>query len=192
MARVNKYSEEEILEGCRRNDRQFQEVFYKQHFDMMYGLCNSRIRDNEEAMLVVNDAFLRAFRKIDLYRKKGSIGAWLRRILFNAIADYYRKAKPPSAEAELLEKASKVLVLNGTAVTDLYYDDLVKLINELPPTTGKVFTLYAIDGYSHADIAEILGIAEGSSKWQLHQARKILKTKLSHYELSDKKLKLKA
>ena len=185
------YSEDEILEGCRKNDRHFQEVFYKKHFDMMFGLCKSRIRDGEEAMLVVNDAFLKAFKNIGQYSHKGSVGAWLRRILFNAIADYYRKIKPTHMAEELVEKVNKVLVLNGQALNDLYFEDLVRLIEEMPNTTREVFTLFAVDGYTHADIAEKLGIPEGSSKWQLHQARKLLKAKLERLDRSDQKLKLR-
>nr|MBS0038202.1 RNA polymerase sigma factor [Saprospiraceae bacterium] len=184
-------SEEELLEGCRKNDRALQEQFYKLHFDALYGICLSRIKDKEEAMLVVNNAFLRVFKKIELYNGSGSLGAWMRRILFNAISDYYRSLNYTKNSSQAIENINRVLVLKSTALSDLYYEDIIQLVNQLPETTREVFTLFAIDGYPHSDIAEILNIPEGSSKWQLHQARKILKAKLLQSNAIQPRLNLK-
>ncbi|TVR81740.1 MAG: RNA polymerase sigma factor [Saprospirales bacterium] len=183
-------SEEELLEGCRKNKRDLQEVFYKRHFDMMYGIAKSRIHDPEEAMMVVNNAFLRAFKKIDLYHAYGSLGAWLRRLLFNAIADYYRSRSNGKKSSEVVEHVNQRLILNPQALSDLYYKDLIDMVRQLPDITRDVFTLFAIEGFSHSDIAELLDIPEGSSKWQLHQARKILKAKLAQRDEMDRKLKI--
>ena len=185
-------SERELLEGCRQNNRAIQEQFYKLHFNAMYGICLSRIKDKEEAMLVVNNAFLRIFKKIDLYSGSGSLEAWMRRILFNAISDYYRSPNYTQNSSQFIENLNRVLVLNSTALSHLYYDDLIHLVNQLPETTKEVFTLFAIEGYAHSDIAEILNIPEGSSKWQLHQARKILKAKLLQSKAMQPRLKLKS
>ena len=183
-------TEEELLDGCRENKRDLQEIFYKRHFDMMYGIAKSRINDPEEAMMVVNNAFLRAFKKIELYRAYGSLGAWLRRLLFNAIADYYRSRSNGKESPETVENIGKRLIMNSPALSDLYYKDLIDIVRQLPDLTRDVFTLFAIEGFSHSDIAEMLDIPEGSSKWQLHQARKILKAKLAQRDEMDRKLKV--
>lgn len=157
---------------------------------MMYGIAKSRINDPEEAMMVVNNAFLRAFKKIELYRAYGSLGAWLRRLLFNAIADYYRSRSNGKESPETVENIGKRLIMNSPALSDLYYKDLIDIVRQLPDLTRDVFTLFAIEGFSHSDIAEMLDIPEGSSKWQLHQARKILKAKLAQRDEMDRKLKV--
>lgn len=186
-------SEEELIKGCRENNRQYQEVLYKRHFDMMYRISRNKIKDPEESMLVVNNAFLRAFKKMDLFQSTGSLGAWLRRILFNAIADYYRDSRRKNGKViDIMEKVQAVFTTHSSAISELYYEDLIKMINILPASTKEVFTLFAIEGFSHKEIAEKLNIPEGSSKWQLHQARKILKAELIKTAHLEQKLKVKS
>lgn len=179
MRRSIDISLEKLLEGCRKNDRQYQEIFYKKYFDRLFPLCLSRIKDQEEAMLVVNNAFLKAFKNIHQYSATGSLESWLRRILFNSIMDYFRKNKKHNGHADIMDKVGQLIPIASTANTDLYYSDLLDIISQLPLLSKEVFNLFAIEGYSHQDISEMLQIPEGTSKWHLHQARKLLKAKLA-------------
>jgi len=179
MEKPENISEEKLLEGCRKNDRAYQEVFYKKYFDVLYPLCLSRINDQEEAMLVVNNAFLKAFKNIHQYSASGALESWLRRILFNSVMDYYRKNKKHNGHADIMEKVGHLIPIASTANTDLYYSDLLDMVSQLPILSREVFNLFAIEGYSHQDISEMLQIPEGTSKWHLHQARKLLKAKLA-------------
>lgn len=190
MKKSDNISEEKLLEGCRKNDRKYQEIFYKKYFDLLYPLCLSRIHDSQETMLVVNNTFLKAFKNIHQYNGTGSLESWLRRILFNSVMDYFRKNKKHNGHSDIMEKVGQVIPIASTAQSDLYYADLLEMINQLPVLSKEVFHLFAIEGYSHQDIADMLQIPEGTSKWHLHQARKILKAKLTKNGHSVKVLKV--
>jgi len=120
----------------------------------------------------VNDGFLKVFKKLDTYQNKGSFEGWIRRIVFNCLSDYFKKEN----------KYLKFLILEerdrpqpSTNSDSLYYEDLLILIDQLPFSSSRVFKLYAIEGYSHKEIAKQLNISDGTSKWHLSEARKKLK-----------------
>lgn len=166
------YSEEQIIEGCRRNDRKFQEILYRRHFDTMVRMIRRFTRDEERVLEILNNGMLRVFQKIDSYAGTGSLEGWIRRIVYHSISDYFKK-ESRYLKFIVLEEAEKNY--NGSALDGLYYDDLLELLNDVPEKSRAVFSMYAIEGYSHKEIAEQLQISEGTSKWHLSNARNILK-----------------
>jgi len=131
-------------------------------------------------MLIVNDGFLKVFQKISSYEGKGSFEGWIRRICFRCLSDHFRKEKS-YLQFLVFEEFDKKEDSNG--LNDLYYEELLKMVEELPSATAKVFRLYAIEGFKHREIADMLDISEGTSKWHLSEARKKMqKLVRSHQE----------
>jgi len=123
-------------------------------------------------MLIINDGFLKVFKQINTFQNKGSFEGWIRRICFRCLSDHFRKEKS-YLQFLVFEDYDKSDQSN--ALNDMYYEELLELVNELPSATAKVFRLYAIDGFKHREIAELLKISEGTSKWHLSEARSRMK-----------------
>ena len=160
------------MEGCLRNDRQIQEQLYRTYFGSMIAMCMRHTSDREEAMTIVNNGFLRVFKKIDKYSFQGSFEGWIRRIVYHSVSDYFRNT---SNTLRFLEIDDRDKPMNSNALDNLYLEDLMYMVDDLPPATKEVFRLYAIEGYTHVEIAKLLEISEGTSKWHLSEARKKLK-----------------
>jgi RNA polymerase sigma-70 factor (ECF subfamily) len=182
MSKENPISERELVEGCVRNDRYFQEQLYRRFFPTMIQMCMRYASDRDEAMLIVNNGFLRVFQKIDTFAFKGSLEGWIRRLVFHSLSDHYKK-QPKNVHFLVWEEWDSRDTHN-TALPALYLEDLLGMVDQLPPATKDVFCLYAIDGYTHAEIAQRLGMSEGTSKWHLNAARKRLKDLIAQQNLS--------
>ena len=128
----------------------------------------------------MNNGYLRAFQKIKQYNFQGSFEGWLRKIIFHAVADYVKQNTRYSNQVLLIEKDQSVE--NGHA-EKLYYDQLLKLVQELPDATRNVFNMYVMEGFTHREISNIIGISEGTSKWHLSEGRRVLKEKIEKLEL---------
>ncbi|WP_235295912.1 RNA polymerase sigma factor [Portibacter marinus] len=167
-----KSSLDRIIEGCIKNKRKSQQELYNLYFPKMIAMCFRYTSDEDKAMMILNDGFLKVFKNIHTFEFKGSFEGWVRRLIFNCISDHFRKENKylKLMVFEEKEKRSDELVLDS-----LFYDDLLRLVNKLPGNTHKVFSLYAIEGFNHKEIAEMLDISEGTSKWHLSEARKKLK-----------------
>ena len=129
-------------------------------------------QDEDRAIMIVNDGFLTVFKKLDKYSGKGSLKAWIRRIVFNALSDHFRKE---NRYLKFIIFEEKDEVKTETALDNIYYEELLSMVDTLQETTRIVFTKYAIEGYSHKEIAAYLDMSEGNSKWHLHKARTKLK-----------------
>lgn len=175
------YTEQDIVQGCIKNERFFQEMLYRKYFQSMMQLCVRHTQDQDIAMQILNNGFLRVFKKLDTFSFKGSLEGWIRRIVFNCIADYYRKNKKQIRFLELVERDDTI---DSTALSHLYFEDIIALVNNLPPATKQVFMMYAVEGYLHREIATQLGISEGTSKWHLAAARKQLKRWIEQNKLT--------
>jgi RNA polymerase sigma factor (sigma-70 family) len=172
------YTEEEIVKGCVRNDRTFQEILYRRHYAVMMQMCmRYSNNDRERALEILNDGFLRVFKKLETFEFKGSLEGWIRRLVFHAISDYF-KANKQYMESVVFEEPEHETVQNSS-LNSLFFDDILKIVDTLPPATRSVFKLYAIDGYNHAEIAEKLNISVGTSKWHLSAAREKLRVLIS-------------
>jgi RNA polymerase sigma factor (sigma-70 family) len=167
-----KHTDEQLVKGCVANERYWQEHFYRRFFPTMMDMCMRYATDREEAMTIVNDGMLRVFKKIHLYAFKGSLEGWVRRLVWHSLADYYRDKKKYVHFLVFEERDSAV---QSTPTQQLYAEDILKMVGKLPRATQEVFRLYAIEGYTHAEIGEEMGISDGTSKWHLSNARQKLK-----------------
>ncbi len=170
--RQKKYTERELVEGCIQNDRYCQELLYRKHFDTMIRMCMRYTEDRDIAMEIVNNGFLRVFKKLDTFSFKGSLEGWIRKLVYHSLSEYYKKHSK-YLQFIVLEERDKPI--NDHALSKIYEEDLLKLVDQLPPATKEVFRLFAIEGFTHKEIAKRVNISEGTSKWHLSAARKRLK-----------------
>lgn len=179
MAKPEQFSDRELVEGCLKNDRFHQEMLYRKYFAGMMRMCLRYTNDRDKALEIVNMGFLRVFKKLDTFAFSGSLEGWIRRLVFHSLSDYFRKHKKP---VHFLEIEDRDAPISGEALQNLYLEDIMKMVELLPDATREVFVLYAIEGYKHREIAERIGISEGTSKWHLATARKKLKQLIrKHY-----------
>jgi RNA polymerase sigma factor (sigma-70 family) len=179
------YSDEELVHGCALNERRAQEALYRRFFPEMLRMCMRYTRDEDRAMEIVNNGFLRVFKKIHTFAFKGSLEGWVRRLVYHSVADYFREH---SKYMHFLVFEEQDEVVNETSNESFYEEDILQVVRTLPPVSQEVFRLYAIDGYAHGEIAERLNISEGTSKWHLSTARAKLREKL---EVIDNELIIK-
>lgn len=176
LLRKQDIKDEELIEGCLLNDRKCQELLYRRFFPKMMAMVMHYARDEERAMQILNNGFLRVFRKLDQYKGLGSFEGWIRRIVYHAISDYYKKESRYLKFIVLDEKDREV---QTDALNQLYYDDIIQLVEALPEKSREVFKLHAIEGYTHDEIGKMLGISDGTSKWHLSNARAQLRKAIS-------------
>lgn len=164
-----------IWDGCLKNERKQEELFYKTLAPRMMAVCMRYAHDRDEAQDILQEGFIKAFKNRANYRGDGSLEGWLRRIMVHAAISRYRKAKP----VVLCEDMSAETLDNVYYHEDMEAKDLLRIIRQLPDTYREVFNMYAIEGYSHQEIGSALGMSELLSRTTLHRARTVLKTKLS-------------
>ena len=165
-------SESDLLEGCRRGERKMQQELYNRFAPRMYGVCLRYASNAEEAEDILQEGFIKIFNKINSYRGDGSFEGWIRRIFVNTAIEHFRKKTylQPITETEENTVEGKYL----SVLDSLAEKDIIQLIQQLSPGYRTVFNMYVVEGYSHKQIAEILGISEGTSKSQLSRAKLIL------------------
>ena len=165
-----------FLEGCKQHDRESQRMLYKHHYAYAMSICLRYTQTKEEAKEILNDGFMKVFLKIDQYNPETSFLGWLRRIMINTAIDHYRKEVKHYNQISI--DNVQPVVTAASAIEELGHQELMTLIQQLTPAYRAVFNLYAIDGYNHKEIGQILGISEGTSKSNLSKARVVLKAKL--------------
>lgn len=171
MPKNRSYSEKEIVAGCADNERFFQELLYRQFFPAMMRMCMRYTDDRDKAMQIINNGFLRVFKKIATFQHKGSLEGWIRKLIFHSISDFFKK---DAKYLHFLVFEEKETAIAAKANSNMYLEDILAMVKQLPPATQKVFQLYAIEGYTHVEIAKQLDISPGTSKWHLSAARKKL------------------
>ncbi len=162
-----------MIEGCRKGNRKAQEQLYRAYYGAMVSLCLRYTKNDDDAVEVLNNGFLKVFQNIDRYNAaQAGLYAWIRTIVMNSCIDFIRqKAREmPSVD---MEHATDVHIA-ADVVQKIKSDELLALARQLAPATQAVFNLYVIEGYSHKEIAQLLRISEGTSKWHLAAAHKQL------------------
>lgn len=177
----HKYTTDDLVKRCKAGERKAQELLYKQFASKMLGVCMRYAADKMEAEDMLQNGFIRVFQKMNDYRGEGSFEGWVRRIMVHSSIEYYRKHHKLLQLAENGDLPDEVAV-SPNAVARLDAKDMMALIQRLSPGYRMVFNLYAIEGYSHKEIGEIMGISEGASKSQLSRARSILKGLIANIE----------
>jgi RNA polymerase sigma factor (sigma-70 family) len=170
--KIYRAKEDELIKGCLKRERHAQQALYDQYSSKMYALCYRYVRHAMEAEDVLVMAFTKIFDRIEQFKGEGSFEGWIRRIMVNEALTHLRKSRAMYVETEL-EQADREPDYDQLS-DHLEAEDLQKMIQELPPGYRLVFNMYAIDGYSHKEIAEQLGISENTSKSQLSRARTYL------------------
>lgn len=169
------------LEGCRKGDRRAQQQLFKHFYSPMFRVCMRYAGSTDEAEDMLNEGFLKVFSNLDKYENTGSFESWMKRVMVNAALDHRRKYDSKVATTDLAEVADTVEVgydVNA-AIGRLSSEAIIALIQQLPPTTRTVFNLFVFDGCSHAEIAQRLGMSEGTSAWHVNAARTRLKNEIA-------------
>jgi RNA polymerase sigma factor (sigma-70 family) len=169
---------ETLLEGCRANQRRAQEQLYRQFYRFAMTVALRYSRDEMDAADIISHAFVKVFKSIHSYdSNKGALQTWIKKIVINEGLDHIKGRERFSHNVEL-ETVPEPEIRNSV-LEQMGADEIMKLIHKLPPATHAVFVLYAVEGYTHRQIAEKLKISEGTSKWHLSEARKSLQQQLS-------------
>jgi RNA polymerase sigma-70 factor (ECF subfamily) len=169
---IYRSNEDDLIKGCLRRDPHAQQQLFDTYSSRMYGVCYRYVRHAMEAEDILVMAFTKVFERISQFKGEGSFEGWIRRIMINESLTYLRKKRTMYLETDL-EKADKEPDYDQLS-NHLEAEDLLKMIDQLPPGYRVVFNMYAIDGYSHKEIADQLGINENTSKSQLSRARTYL------------------
>ena len=149
-----------------------QRELYDRFAPKMYGVCLRYAGNAEEAEDILQEGFIKVFNKIGSFRSEGSFEGWIRRIFVNTAIEHYRKKiylQPITDYEESTVEGKYLSVLDNLAEKDI-----IQLVQQLSPGYRTVFNMYVVEGYTHRQIAEILGISEGTSKSQLSRAKLIL------------------
>jgi len=172
------YSDDELLSGCIKNDRKIQQKFYERFYGKMMSLCSRYCNNREDALELLNSGFLKVYLNIKSFKSEGSLEGWIRKIILNHILETHRnniKYRDMITYPDHEQDGET----GDDVISELNASDIIKMIGLLPPSSRLVFNLFAIDGYSHQEIAEKLKISTGTSKWHVSFAREKLKNMFS-------------
>ena len=166
-------TESDLIRGCLNKDRNMQEILYHRFSAKMYGVCLRYCKDAADAQDLLQDGFVKIFKNLDKFRGEGSFEGWIRRIFVNTAIEHFRK----SIKKFTVTDSHEVIIEDSSwnALDNLAEKDVIKMIQVLSPGYRQVFNMFVIEGYTHKDIGDILGISEGTSKSQLARAKGILK-----------------
>jgi RNA polymerase sigma-70 factor (ECF subfamily) len=168
----------EIIKGCAKHDRKAQQMLYDKYSRFLLGVCMRYATDRSEAEDILQDSFLKIFFSIGDFSGAGSFAGWMRKVAVNTAITHYHKNLKHRYHIEIEEYVS---VETGTSSfeEDLFTsDELFKVMNDLPAGYRMVFNLYAVEGYKHKEIAEMLGIDTNTSKSRYSRAKAVLRDKL--------------
>lgn len=170
--------DQKLISSCINNERKAQFELYKKCYGLLMGVCLRYQKNREDAEEVLNQGFLKILLNLDKYNTRVPFEAWIRRVMINTVIDEYRKDKKSNEIIEYTDfqeeyNASDIDI--NDAEKQFNSEELETMLKQLPDVSGKVFNLYAIDGYSHKEVAEKLGMSVGTSKWHVSFARAELK-----------------
>jgi RNA polymerase sigma factor (sigma-70 family) len=165
-------TEADLIKGCLSGDRRIQEKLYQRFSPKMYGICLRYANNHYDAKDILQDGFVKVFRNLEKFRGEGSFEGWMRRVFVNTAIEHYRKKIYINSISETEENT--IEDKSVSALDQLAEKDIIELVQKLSPGYRTVFNMYVIEGYSHKEIGDILGINEGTSKSQLARAKSIL------------------
>jgi len=172
-------TDSDLINGCMRGDRRMQEELYGRFSPRMYAVCLRYAGNTEEAEDILQEGFIKVFKKLDSFRSEGSFEGWVRRIFVNTAIEHFRRKR---YLMPVTEKEENTIEGKFTSVLDeLGAKDIMALVQELSPGYRTVFNMYVVEGYTHKEIADMLGISEGTSKSQLSRAKVILQDMVRTY-----------
>lgn len=163
-----------IADGCRHQDRLMQKALYGLCYKDMMKLCYRYTNDIEIAATIFNDAMIKVYKSIGSYKEDGKLMPWIKKIVVNTCIDHVRK-KAPIEIKELNDSNSQSAVIENEVLQKMSNTEIKKLINQLPANAAMVFNLYVYEEYNHNEIAALLKIPSGTSRYYLSEARRMLK-----------------
>ena len=178
-------TESDLISGCIDGNRRMQEELYRRFSPRMYAVCLRYAGNPEEAEDILQEGFIKIFKKLGSFRSEGSFEGWIRRIFVNTAIEHFRRKRylqPVTEKEENTLEGSYLSVLDNLAERDI-----MELIQQLSPGYRTVFNMYVVEGYTHKEIGDMLGISEGTSKSQLSRAKVILQQMVKKY-LEEKEL----
>lgn len=177
----------DLISGCRDNDGKAQRALYDLLHPKMLGICLRYARDVDQAHDMLQEGFIKVFQRIDQFGGKGAFEGWVRKIIVNACLEILRKER--SAGESIVEEHESMLVVEKGAnpLEVLQAQDVLALVQQLPVGYRTVFNLFAIEGYSHEEIAKTLNVSVNTSYSQYHRAKAMMQRMLN----SEKKRKIK-
>ncbi len=167
-------TEEQLVKKCLEKDTLAQKELFEYYSKRMMGVCLRYAQDAEEAQDVLQMGFIKVFEKLHMFNAQGSLEGWIRKIIVNTALDIIRKNKKFMNDVEMDKVDYQLHSYTENAVDSLSAQDLLKVIQNMPPGFRTVFNMFAIEGYSHKEIAEELNISVNTSKSQYSRARTYL------------------
>jgi RNA polymerase sigma factor (sigma-70 family) len=171
----------EILNGCLAGNRRDQELLYRRHAAKLYAVCLQYSGNDEEARDILQEGFIKIFENLNSYKFEGSFEGWMRRITVNTALEKFRSSHNLYRVDDIDQIQEPDAEPDNSDYAGLEANDLLDIIRELPPKYRMVFNLYAIEGYSHKEISQMVNISEGTSKSNLSRARVILQRRVGSY-----------
>lgn len=182
----------EILESCKKDDRKAINLLYEYCFGLLMPVCFRYNKNEEDARASLNNGFLKILNGLKKVDEDINFNAWSKRIMVNTLIDEYRKNKKYNTQITKSDNERELDYYStgdrNEAESNLGYDNIMMLVRELPATTATVFNMYVIDGYNHREIGDKLDMSEGTSKWHLSTARKMLRDKLDRLENQNQRM----
>jgi RNA polymerase sigma factor (sigma-70 family) len=170
-----------IINGCKDHDRKAQEQLYRKFYRAMMTLCLRYTKNEIDALEALNTGFYKVFKNIAKYdASRASIYTWIRTIIINSCLDFIKK-KDAQIETKELDEAISI-DLPPDIISKMSADEILELVRQLAPASQAVFNLYVIEGYNHNEIAGLMGISAGTSKWHLSEARKKLQKMMTEQQ----------
>ena len=169
--------EQQLIEGCKSGNRLAQRELYEKYSRKMMAVCLRYVSDRETARDILQDGFVKVFTNIGSFAGQGSFEGWVRRIFVNCSLEYLRKSDV-LRESMDLEVSNELVHSDASAVEDISAAELMQLVQELPAGFRAVFNMFAIEGYSHKEVSEALGITESTSRSQFTRARQLLQRRI--------------
>lgn len=168
-------NEQELIDKCKKGDRASQKALYDRYCKKMMVVCLRYSKSTPEAEDILQEGFVKVFQGLEGFRQDAKLETWMTRIMVNTALNHHRKKLYlyPMVDVESID-----LPETEISISSIHFTQLLEMIQSLPQGCQMVFNLFAIEGYSHKEIAELIGISEGTSKSQYARARSLLQEKL--------------
>lgn len=174
----------DIVAGCRKGREADQQAFYERFYGYALSVCMAYANSREDAREMLNDSFLKAFRSFPDLQNEDALRPWLRKIMVNTAIDYHRRSLRRVAMEPLPDGADAIAEPNWneeSVTAQLSAEHILATLQQIPISYRLVFSLYVLEGYSHAEIATQLGLAESTSRAHLSEANRLMRRALTHY-----------
>jgi RNA polymerase sigma factor (sigma-70 family) len=170
-------TDEELIKGCLKGTAHYQRLLYQRFAAKMLTVCMRYAINREEAEDTLHEGFIVVFNRLHQFRMDGSFEGWIRKIMLNKAIDAFRKKSPMQTVVDIGDVSDEIAAPEDVLST-IGFNDLLRMVQELPPTYKMVFNLYVFEGMSHKEISDMLGTAVATSKSNLFNARALLKKKI--------------